>query len=134
VETSAHERLANFTYSAPEQRTRGQVVGPPADIWAVGLIVNELFTRQIPLGRDHPRISSIAAEYAHLDQIADQMLRQSPEARPDVAMLKSHFQWRIPARSRLTLPANNTPKRGDPHLVVGVLRYHLPDFRLVISS
>jgi protein kinase-like protein len=91
VETSANERLANFTYSAPEQRTRGQSVGPPADIWALGLIVNELFTREIPLGRDHRLISSISPEYARLDQIVDQMLQQSPEARPAASILKSHF-------------------------------------------
>ena len=96
VETSAHERLANFTYSAPEQRTLGQAVGPPADIWALGLIVNELFTAQIPLGRDHPRISSMAPEFAHLDQIVDQMLQQSPQARPGAALLKSHFSVERP--------------------------------------
>jgi len=97
VETSAHERLANFTYSAPEQRARGQVVGPPADIWALGLIVNELFTGQIPLGRDHRLISSIAPEYARLDQIVDQMLQQSAEARPGAAgILRSHLLVELP--------------------------------------
>jgi serine/threonine protein kinase len=96
VETSAHERLANFTYSAPEQRTRGQAVGPPAGIWALGLIVDELFTGQIPPGRDHPRISSHVPKFAHFDQIVDRMLQQSPQARPGAGILKSHFSVERP--------------------------------------
>jgi serine/threonine protein kinase len=42
VETAPTTRLANFQYAAPEQRAVGQPVGPTADIYALGLILNEL--------------------------------------------------------------------------------------------
>lgn len=36
VETQRNERLANFQYSAPEQRTRGREIGSKADVYALG--------------------------------------------------------------------------------------------------
>lgn len=50
VETGPSERLANFVYAAPEQRVRGKTVGMPADIYALGLILNEMFTGEVPQG------------------------------------------------------------------------------------
>src|SRR5262249_30968469 len=40
VETAPAQRLANFQYAAPEQRQSGASVGVPADIYALGLILN----------------------------------------------------------------------------------------------
>jgi serine/threonine protein kinase len=91
VQTTDHERLANFAYAAPEQRAGGKVVGTAADIWALGLIANELFTGQMPLGREHPLIASVAPEYAHLDRIVNEMLRQTPQDRPSISRLKPYF-------------------------------------------
>jgi serine/threonine protein kinase len=91
VHTTEHERLANFAYAAPEQRAGGKIVGTAADIWALGLIVNELFTGQMPLGREHPLISSIAPEYTYLDRIVNEMLRHAPQDRPSVSNLKPYF-------------------------------------------
>jgi serine/threonine protein kinase len=50
VDTGPHERLANFAYAAPEQRVPGKTVDLRADIYALGLILNEIFTGQIPQG------------------------------------------------------------------------------------
>jgi serine/threonine protein kinase len=47
VETRPQERLANFVYAAPEQRVRGGKISSQADIYALGLILNEMFTRQV---------------------------------------------------------------------------------------
>jgi len=91
IETGNQERLANFAYAAPEQRVRGSNVGAPADIWALGLMLNELFTDQLPLGKGHKLIASIAPEYAGLDALIDLMLRQSPEERPAIGSIKPHF-------------------------------------------
>lgn len=44
VETAPAQRMANFQYAAPEQRVQGQNVGVPADMYALGLMLNELFT------------------------------------------------------------------------------------------
>jgi serine/threonine protein kinase len=91
IETGNQERLANFAYAAPEQRVRGSDVGAPADIWALGLILNELFTDQLILGKGHKLIASVAPEYVGLDALVDLMLRQSPEERPAIGSIKPHF-------------------------------------------
>src|SRR5260370_4254575 len=44
ADTSPNDKLANFQYAAPEQRRRGAKVEYPADIYALGLILNEMFT------------------------------------------------------------------------------------------
>jgi serine/threonine protein kinase len=50
VETQEGERLANFQYAAPEQRVRGRPVTFQADIYAFGLILNQMFTGEILQG------------------------------------------------------------------------------------
>jgi serine/threonine protein kinase len=91
IETGNQERLANFAYAAPEQRVRASNVGAPADIWALGLMLSELFTDQLILGKGHKLIASVAPEYARLDALIDMMLRQSPEERPAIGSIKPHF-------------------------------------------
>jgi eukaryotic-like serine/threonine-protein kinase len=91
IETGNQERLANFAYAAPEQRMPGSNVGAPADIWALGLILNELFTDQLVLGKGHKLIASLAPEYVGLDALVDLMLRQSPEERPAIGSIKPRF-------------------------------------------
>lgn len=93
VETKANQRLANFQYAAPEQRMKGGVVGVPADIYALGLMLNELFTGSVPHGTEFRRVESIAPEYSYLDQIIDAMLRQNPSKRPStIAVIKGLIQ------------------------------------------
>ena len=75
VETKAQDRLANFQYAAPEQRVRGKDIDIRADIYAVGLILNEMFTQEIPQGTGYKTISSVSPEYSYLDEIVDKMIR-----------------------------------------------------------
>lgn len=93
VETAPAQRLANFQYAAPEQRTQGRNVGVPADIYALGLILNEMFTDVVPLGTEYRLISSASKELAFLDDIVARMLRQAPQDRPaSIADLKALIQ------------------------------------------
>jgi serine/threonine protein kinase len=82
VETKDQERLANFTYAAPEQRVRRQTVDHRADIFALGLILNEMFTKFASSAPGHPTISSVAPQYAYLDNLAERMILHSPGERP----------------------------------------------------
>lgn len=82
VETKPHDRLANFQYAAPEQRAKGQSVDQRADIYALGLMVNEMFTGSIIQGAGYTRISDLVPDFGYLDDLVDSMVQQSPDERP----------------------------------------------------
>lgn len=84
VETKNNERLANFLYSAFEQRSRGQQVDSKADVYALGLILNEMFTGVVPQGTGFRKVADAAPDYAYLDGLIDLMLRQDSSLRPSV--------------------------------------------------
>jgi serine/threonine protein kinase len=82
VETKANDRLANFVYASPEQRSKGIEVDHRADIFALGMILNEMFTGSAPLGQGYKIVGDAAPEYGYLDELVFQMLKQKPEERP----------------------------------------------------
>lgn len=82
AETRDDRRLANFLYAAPEQRLRGEKVDARADVYAPGLLLNELFTGSVPHGTAYRLIGSMLPEYAWLDALVDTMLRQHSNERP----------------------------------------------------
>ncbi len=82
VETKQSDRMANFQYAAPEQRIKGGVVDGRADIYAVGLILNEMFTHTLPIGSDYKKIGDVNPEFSWLDSVVDSMLQQTPNNRP----------------------------------------------------
>ena len=88
VETKNDERLANFLYSAFEQRSRGQQVDSKVDVYALGLILNEMFTGAVPQGTGFRKVSDAAPDYAYLDGLIDLMLRQDSSLRPSVSDVK----------------------------------------------
>lgn len=82
IETKPETRLANFQYAAPEQREKGKPVDSRSDIYALGLILNEMFTGVVPQGKDHPTIGQSASRFAYLDPIVDRLMAHSPAGRP----------------------------------------------------
>ncbi len=82
VETKPGERVANFQYAAPEQKSRGSAVDHRADIFALGLILNEMFTRDVPSGTGVRLISSVSPEHGYLDELVELMRQQIPTNRP----------------------------------------------------
>lgn len=81
VETNLASRLANFQYAAPEQRERNGIVDGRADVFAMGLILNEMFTKQIVSGVKHNRIVDVDEGYDYLDLLFDEMVCQNPNDR-----------------------------------------------------
>lgn len=95
VETEDTQRLANFQYAAPEQRARGKDVGIPADIYALGLILHEMFTATVPHGTNYQKIASVSEEHAYLDEIVAKMLRQDQRERfESIGSLKTELLMR----------------------------------------
>jgi serine/threonine protein kinase len=82
VQTAPGQRLANFQYAAPEQRSPGSEITSAADIYALGLMLNEMFTGAVPHGTDPKSIASVEPKLAFLDGIVAKMLRQTPGERP----------------------------------------------------
>lgn len=89
VETKVTDRMANFQYAAPEQRQRGGNVCFQTDIYALALILNEMFTREIPQAAGYKKIETVNSEYKYLDDLFDQLFKQKPEDRlyPEIQIL-----------------------------------------------
>jgi len=82
IETRPNERLANFQYAAPEQREKNSKVDHRVDIWALGLLLNEMFTNKVIAGTGYLTVASVAPDYAYLDQLIEKMIKQNPDERP----------------------------------------------------
>jgi eukaryotic-like serine/threonine-protein kinase len=92
VDTAPDEKLGNFAYAAPEQRFAGREVDHRADIYALGLILNEMYTGHIPQGTGFRTIKDIAPEYEYLDGFVDKMIQQQPEQRSQsVGLIKEEL-------------------------------------------
>ena len=81
VDTKPTDRLANFQYAAPEQRERGREVDGRADVYSLGLLINELFTHELPLGENYKRIGSVCPDFSFLDSVVSEMREQDVETR-----------------------------------------------------
>jgi len=126
VETKNNERLANFVYAAPEQRVRGRQVGPAADIYALGLILNQMFTGHVPEGTGIKLIAQVAPEFGYLDELVEVMRRQQPDQRPStirtvkdelIARRNQFIEWqRLDQQKKIVVPATevNDPIIADP--------------------
>ncbi len=83
VKTKVGAKMANAGYFASEQRIKGAKVDHRADIFALGLILNEMFTGAVPHGAGYKVIESVAPEFAYLDPLVERMIQNDPGARPD---------------------------------------------------
>ena len=93
VETDPKQRLANFQYAAPEQRVPNGKVSQATDVYALGLILNEMFTGMVPHGTEYKTIGTISGQFGYLDKIVETMLRQSQHERPQsIAEIKTLLQ------------------------------------------
>jgi serine/threonine protein kinase len=104
VETSDQERLANFLYSAPEQRVKGRAVDQRADIYALGLILTEMFTGEVPQGTGFKKISTVAPAFRHLDAVIDSMVQQDPKSRPpSIEHIRKSLRLNRPAQTKANI-------------------------------
>ena len=106
VETAPGSRLANFEYAAPEQRRRGAVVDQRADLYAVGLVLHELFTKVVPHGTGYVAIAAVAPAYGYVDEIVTWLIQNEPSARPEsidaIRLRLTALQHEAGARQRIS--------------------------------
>jgi serine/threonine protein kinase len=81
--TTRGDLLVNRNYLAPEQMVRNNAlaIGKPADVFALGLVIVEMFTKQNARGRRHALIGDRYPFLGDLDLIVEQMLLQDEAQR-----------------------------------------------------
>ncbi len=78
--TRTQQVMGTFNYMAPEQRERPTEVDHRADIYSLGVVIYELLTGELPIGRFQPP-SSKSAVSAQLDEVVMRALEKEPGRR-----------------------------------------------------
>ena len=83
IKTKPREWLGNRRYAAPEQLATDEVT-TACDIYALGRIINELFTKQNPSGEDFLTIAEKNPLLLPLDSVVRKCRIQNPDLRPSI--------------------------------------------------
>lgn len=142
VVTKPAERMANYLYAAPEQkRGKNEAVGPQADLYAVGLILNEMFTQQVPSAGGYGRIGDIYPEYGFLDQVFERLFQQDPLKRlyPAERVIEElHVRARISENERMKTKIREASLNGGDEVVQGFQivgrSYNAPNLQFMFDS
>lgn len=90
TETRKREWLGNRRYAAPEQLATDEIT-TACDIYALGRIINELFTKQNPSGEAFLTIADKNPLLLSLDGIVQKCRIQNPELRPSIDEILSEL-------------------------------------------
>jgi hypothetical protein len=86
--TRTQQVMGTFNYMAPEQRERPTEVDHRADIYSLGVVIYEMLTGELPIGRFQPPSSKSLVD-ARLDEVVMRALEKEPDRRYQQA---SHFK------------------------------------------
>ena len=84
--TKKNDLLANRGYSAPEQKIKGlsKDITSAADIFSLGMIINEIFTGKKPEGFNFTLISDKYPWLIDIDKLLGRCMRHNPAERPTI--------------------------------------------------
>lgn len=84
--TSKDDLLANRGYAAPEQKIKGlsKDITTAVDIFSLGMIMNEIFTRKKPEGSNFALISDVYPYLIDVNGLVERCMRQNPAERPNI--------------------------------------------------
>lgn len=93
--TKENELLANRNYLAPEQKLKNNAINiqQAADVYALGLIINECFTKQNPAGSQFKLIADSYPILLDLDSLVENMIRQNYEERLSVDAVYTELKF-----------------------------------------
>ena len=146
VETSANTRLANMEYAAPEQRKKGASVDSRADLFALGLMIHELFTGVVPHGQGYTLIKDVSPRHAFLDEIIEWLIQNDPSKRPvnvdEVRTKLAALQVQAGVRQRLddltdtvvSRSQASDPLISDPPRLLGSVDFNNQTLTLPLST
>ncbi len=83
TKTKHRDWLGNRRYAAPEQLATDELT-TACDIYALGRIINEVFTKKNPAGESITKISENHPLLSSLDRLVQKCRMQSPEQRPSI--------------------------------------------------
>ena len=90
--TNTQQVMGTLNYMAPEQRERPTEVDHRADIYSLGVVIYELLTGELPIGRFSPPSRKIEVD-VRLDELVLRALEKEPAMRYQQASeLKTGFQ------------------------------------------
>ena len=75
-------------YAAPEQQDAKATVDEKADVYALGILLREMFLGKTEMGLGHPDIGDVAPSFAYLDWTVGRMTNPEPSRRPSVSEVK----------------------------------------------
>ncbi len=78
--TGSQQVMGTLDYMAPEQRLRPQEVDHRADIYSLGVVLYEMLTGELPLGRFEPPSQKVRVD-ARLDEVVFRALEREPARR-----------------------------------------------------
>jgi tRNA A-37 threonylcarbamoyl transferase component Bud32 len=95
--TQTNVAMGTASYMAPEQRVDAKTAGPRADLYALGVMLYELLTGELPLGHfDPPSVKKPGVD-KRLDTIVARCLKPAPEDRyPSVGAFLSELEALVP--------------------------------------
>lgn len=73
---------------------RNQPVDGKADVYALALILNEMFTGRVPQGSGFRKVSDVTQNYPYLDDLIEVMRQHDSSRRPSVSDLKRELNVR----------------------------------------
>lgn len=109
--TQTNVAMGTASYMAPEQRVDAKTAGPRADLYALGVMLYELVTGELPLGQFDPPSTKRPGLDRRLDAIVARCLKPAPEDRyPTVAALLNELELLIPM-TVAPMPSKETKAR-----------------------
>ena len=95
--TSKADLLANRGYAAPEQKIKGlsKDITTAVDIFSLGLIINEIFTRKKPEGSMFALISDVYPWLIDIDGLVERCTRQNPAERPNIKEVSLELKLKL---------------------------------------